>query len=459
MDMETPADYYNAEADGGYNDNIHGTTETMSNFDSEYEEFIYPGYSFERTVYTYIWGILVTITFLANILVISVLLRKKMRNPTNMILAAIAVSDSLTGLVTLPTYWMVYSKSLMSDMNYDFYDYSETTSVPFNNQTTTAPVQQNVTMPLENYDYENSMYPENISSYNDSYEVRDGYELSQNLCRGFMISKYFLSKTFHTISIWMTLFLGFQRFISVAIPFRAQKWFTELNVIITCVVIAVLAPILHVYHLVDEKADTSHGMCEWNIEDGCGPGCAYLVTAFLLRHFIPCLLLTIFTVLFITQLAKSSSRINRSDSMRGNAAMKHRDVENRRVSLIVTLIVIVFLIPEVPHGSFLLYALFGRLTKAELDLETNRAIHLVYELYLVLSFHANFYIFTFFNRRFRKGLLKGVVFPVFTCCGNVPWFRNKFRSSLTKSSISTSERRRTVPNESEAEMKMMSLKR
>jgi hypothetical protein len=94
-------------------------------------EYMYPGYKFERPVYLYVWETLVILCCVQNILVLSVFMHRKMRNPTNNVLSAIAVSDCLTGLVTLPAYIMVYQKfNLFIANSYE----SE-----FGNQTTLQP--------------------------------------------------------------------------------------------------------------------------------------------------------------------------------------------------------------------------------------------------------------------------------------------------------------------------------
>ncbi|XP_053379811.1 uncharacterized protein LOC128548574 [Mercenaria mercenaria] len=384
------------------------------NYSYDYgDEYMYPGYSFERPVYLYIWEILVIFVFLVNVIVISVLLRRKMRNATNMILAAIAISDSLTGLVTLPSYIMVYQRY---DPLPDYSDYVHENA--------------NLSADLNQTDYESFAYSYDYqggfgSNASDAYqydyvgtqEPIDGYILTKSLCRGFMISKYFLSKSFHTVSIFLTLFLGIQRYVSVAFPFKSQSLFSELKTIIWCVVIFVLSPVLHSYHLGSEKA--SNGLCQWELtEDGCGGGCLYLWFAFFIRHLIPCVTLLIFTGLFIRQLRLGERNLRRMDS---NASQLSRRVEeNRRISVIVTAIVIVFLIPEIPYGIFLLYNAVEKAANngKNIDLETNRAIHMSYELLLVLSFHANFYIYTFLNRKFRKCLYRTFVKPVQRAVGD-----------------------------------------
>lgn len=407
------------------------------------DEYMYPGYSFERPVYLYIWEILVVFVFLVNIVVISVLLRRKMRNATNMILAAIAISDSLTGLVTLPTYIMVYQNydPLQHhyyhdpNLNQSYSDYTHYDNTSRNG---------NIPQPVNEYS-SNSVNVSNsladMAGYQDytdhvTQAPVDGYILTKSLCRGFMISKYFLSKSFHTVSIFLTLFLGIQRYVSVAFPFRSQSLFSVTNTIICCIVIFCLSPILHAYHLNSEKA--SNGLCQWELaEVGCGSGCAYLWFAFFVRHLIPCLALLVFTGLFIRQLRIGEKNLRRMDSTASQ--LSRRVEENRRISIVVTAIVIVFLVPEIPYGVFLFNNAIEKTMNngKDINLETNRAIHMCYEILLVLSFHANFYIYTFLNRRFRKCLYRTFVKPVQRYVGDARRLSISRTSSMSHKTTTT----------------------
>ncbi|XP_045161445.2 uncharacterized protein LOC123526378 [Mercenaria mercenaria] len=373
---------------GLYEDNYDNNNE--SEYDFSYGDiYMYPGYTFEKPFYLYVWEFLVIFTFLVNIVVISVLLRRKMRNTTNIILAAIAISDSLTGLVTLPSYIMVYLKYVPP---YGDYDYSSEQSTPSQ---------------YESGGY-NSFY--DGSQPNQEQEPVGGSELTQDLCNGFMISKYFLSKSFHSMSIFLTLFLVIQRYISVTYPYRSQLLLNLPRTVICCVAIVLTSPILHVYHLFGEKA--AGGLCQWELkEEGCGGGCIYLWMAFFIRHLIPCVTLVVFTILFILRLRLGERNLRRMDSSKSQ--ISRRKEENRRISIIVIAVIVVFLVPEIPYGIFLLYNAIHKAANQgkDINLETNRAIQLVYELLLVLSFHANFYIYTFFNRRFRRTLRRTYLKP------------------------------------------------
>ncbi|XP_045161652.2 uncharacterized protein LOC123526527 [Mercenaria mercenaria] len=408
------------------------------------DEYMYPGYDFERALYLYIWEILVIVTSLVNVVVISVLLRRKMRNPTNIILAAIAISDSLTGLVTLPTYIMVYQNydPLNDDANYNGYYLDNSTETE--SQGNAAGIQYDTLSTKSTFSGSPHTNYSSSSMITDSttQEALDGYTLTKSLCNGFMISKYFLSKTFHSVSIFLTLFLGIQRYVSVAFPYKSQFLFNVKRTLVCCVIIFVVSPLLHSYHLGSNKA--TGGLCQWEMQDkGCGGVCIYLWVAFFVRHFLPCLTLVVFSVLFIFQLRLGERSLRRMDSNRSQ--ISRRVEENRRISIIVTAIVIIFLVPEVPYGIFLLYNAIDKAANEGrgIDLETNRAIQMTYELLLVLSFHANFYIYTLFNRRFRKVLYRTIVKPVRRLVGDTR------RLSITRTSSTShqgSTRKTTMTN-------------
>lgn len=393
------------------------TTETPEFYDNyffDYEdEYMYPGYNFERPVYLYVWEIFVVVTCLQNVIILSVFLRRKMRNPTNIILSAIAISDSLTGLVTLPSYIMVF-QSYDPVQIYSEIGPVDNKDVIVNNDTrvihsTTGVQHSDSSYSLERQDSNASTTP---IFYQPTLPPVDGYILSKDLCRVFMISKYFLSKSFHTISIFLTLFLEIQRYISMAYPYRYEICFNRFRIVLVyCVSVFIVCPLLHSFHLGSEKA--VNGLCQWELtESGCGGGCVYLWVAFILRHFIPSITMVVFTTLFIRQLKIGEKKFRRNDS--NKSQVSKRVHENRRISFVVTAIVVVRLIPEIPYSIFLLYNSVDKTVNNGLgiDLETNRVYHMAYEIALVVSFITNFYIYLIFNKSFRRRLYKTYIVPV-----------------------------------------------
>ena len=381
----TPPEYagnYPDQPDNGvYGDGIYGDGDPADGYPDIYYDngdfygqyygenteftkyFYYQSFGFERVVYLYIWEIMVVLTTLANILVLLVLTRKSQRNATNVFLTAVAVSDSFTGISTLPTY---------------------------------------------------------IYAFNH-YE-RDDLKLTEGWCEAFMISKLFVSKSFHTMSIWFTLCLVSQRFISVTWPFKAQSMFTIPKTLIMIAVVVFLSPILHVYHLHNKKAVNLK--CAWQLGNPCEEGCVYLWATFFMMHFIPCTLIVVLTVLMILKMKQTEERLQESHLITNQKILKRRAAQNRRISVIVITVVIIFLVPEIPYGIFLLISVSLKHSGKELmDLDKNRAFHCAYEILLVLNFHANFWVYVAMNRKFRSGLKRtfipclAVLFRCLRICG------------------------------------------
>ncbi|XP_045197075.2 sex peptide receptor-like [Mercenaria mercenaria] len=358
------------------------------------DELLYPKYVFESTVYLCVWNILVIITCLMNIMVVSILLRRKMRNTTNSLLAAISVSDSMTGLVSLPTYNLIYWRYEQYDTSYNDYEY---------------------------FDYENqtidSYFETNIFNY-DIGEVEEpitGIGMDKNLCHGFLISKHFLSPSFHTVSIFLTLYLGIQRYVCVAFPFKSKHIFSVRKIIVSFGLICALSPVLHLYNIII-RLSTEYGLCATLYEDtsSCTGYCIYMWFNVLIGHIIPCVMLLIFTVLFIRHLQIRERNLRAKGSRA--SLMSRRISEHRRMSVIVTLIAIIFLIAELPYGLYILYNIALETVNAKgverTGLEANRAVRMSYEILLLFSFNANFYIYAFLNPRFRACLHSTFVRPV-----------------------------------------------
>jgi hypothetical protein len=168
-----------------------------------------------------------------------------------------------------------------------------------------------------------------------------------------------------------------------------------------------LSPFLHIYHAFDKKAiEAEDGNdCAWKVEDPCKESCAYFWLTIILMHFLPCLLLIIFTVAMVMMMHDATKKMRDSQMISNKANLQRRNQESKRISCIVIAVVIVFLIPEIPYGIFLLVQVSLTHSKQNLlELKTSRAIICAYEILLVLSFHANFWIYLIMNRKFRRGL-------------------------------------------------------
>ncbi|KAH3822068.1 sex peptide receptor-related protein 2-like [Dreissena polymorpha] len=217
--MENISAYENGTGPGQHIN--HNDTDPTFDYDYYFfDEHVYSIFDFEIVIYGYIWPVLVIIMCVCNCLVIGGFLRKDMRTSASIILVFIAISDSLTGLVTLPATFYVYSREQML--------------------------------------------------------------LSKDWCNLTMITRLYIARAFHTISVWETVLLGFQRFLHVRHPAAANRWCTTKKTIGIVAVMYVLSFLLHMYHAFDIK--TSDGFCNWELKEPCGWGCAYIWASFILGH-------------------------------------------------------------------------------------------------------------------------------------------------------------------------------
>ena len=340
-----------------YNNLDNGSNRHASVSDYTHDIYYYKAFDFERPLFLFVWTPLICLTTLTNISIILVMCQKSMRTSTNMILLVIACNDSLTGLITLPLGYIYQSEG--------------------------------------------------------SSETRNRIEMTEHLCKTFMVLRYFLSRAFHTMSIWLTVLLAFQRMVLVRYPLKANRYLSMRSTWICIAGIIIVSPIIHIYHARGTHVDSVYNkqthmyeyQCVWNLEEPCTQGCFYMWTVFHFMHFVPCTLLLMMAALLVRSLF-SSNTIKSTLSQR---AVRRRETENRRVLSVVVAIVIVFLLPETMFGIYRLVEVSMHFTQAlgrePLTLETRRQLRSSYEVLLVLSFHANFYIYLIMNRKFRHRLL------------------------------------------------------
>ena len=301
----------------------------------EYSDHIYQIFDFEGPVYGYIWPILVLVTACCNVLVIAGFLRKRMRSATNILLVSIAVSDSLTGLVTLPATIHVFSGG--------------------------------------------------------------HFALSKDWCEATMLTRLFISRAFHTASVWQTLLLAVYRYFQLRDPVKAQRWITMVKSLILIALIYAMSFVLHIYHTLDVKIHS--GMCHWIVEEPCVRTCIYIWCALLFGHILPSCLLLVLTIGMVRRLRM----FDEHDQNQATFQSRKKTEQFRVLTKTVIAIVVVFLIPELPYGLFYLVTVsLGHSDRAILPLQVNRLIHCIYEILMVLSFHLNFWVYCLLIRSFRS---------------------------------------------------------
>ncbi|KAK3589535.1 hypothetical protein CHS0354_041660 [Potamilus streckersoni] len=304
-------------------------------------------YEFEAPIYGYLWPALVFMVSGSNVLVVLGFLRKKMQNPTYLLLISVAISDSLAGLVTLPGMFHVYLHSNML--------------------------------------------------------------LTKEWCIGLMVSRHYISRAFHTVSIWQSLLLVIYRYLFLCRPLVSRRWCNMRNTFVSIIVIYVLGFIFHMYHAFNIKA-TDDGFCQWAIEEPCVQTCVYIWFSLLFVHLLPSFLGLFITMPIIIGINKAYHNFTSTNSISSSA----EEQKHKILTKVVVIISIIWLIPEIPYGIYYLIVV-GQIHNGQsiFPLEINRKIHLSYEVAVIISFHCNFWVYVLMIRRFRLALKR--MFQFTTC--------------------------------------------
>ena len=309
------------------------------NTSDEFVEYEYElsVYDFEVVVLGYVRPVLVFLTTLANIFVVGYFLGSKNRGKaTSLLFISIAISDTLTGIILMPNSVYVYAS--------------------------------------------------------------DHQFLSAEWCKAYMYLRLYFSRVLHTASIWQTVLLGIQRYMCVCHPFFSGRVCTFWKTFVAIMVIYVMAFVLHIYHLTDNKL--GHNQCRWKTETPCNTSCVYIWFCIALMHFIPCTTLIFLTTKTLRGLRKARRRV--SSMVPG--VPQQRSSRDRIITITATLVVIVFLIPELPYCIYRLAFVIQKHMHTRFEPFDNHIFLAAYEIVLIVSFHCNFWIYCIMMREFRQAL-------------------------------------------------------
>ena len=226
--------------------------------------------------------------------------------------------------------------------------------------------------------------------------IRRNEDLSYAWCYTYMHTRLYISQVFHTISIWQTVILGVQRYFCVCHQFTASRWCSFWKTFVAIVCVSITAFAVHVYHLLDEKTDFKD--CKWVTETPCVASCIYIWICIAFMHLSPCVALIYLTVRTLQGLRKAGRRV--SNMMSGTSGK--RMSRDKLITITAALIVIVFLIPELPYCVYRLVFVINKHNGTSLDSEDNHIFLAVYEIALIVSFHCNFWIYCIIMRDFRQ---------------------------------------------------------
>ncbi|XP_064650548.1 sex peptide receptor-like [Lineus longissimus] len=364
--MGSPSMQYNSSFGGSDHGNITMTSEeeggggpsnmtrSLVHLDSEFP----PDYALP--INGYLIPPLILFTIITNSLVCIVLLKPHMRSPTNMLLVAMAVSDTLTGLTPVPQYLYFYT-----------------------------------------FGYHREWVP---------------YEW----CVVNSVLGRALPTIFHTASIWLTLALAAQRYICVCHSIFAKRWCTQQNVLRTIAVIYFLSFVVHISTFLDTqyypttddsfvnpKVGITVRACkmvqhEWFAKNHMIFYNIYMWFRIVFIHIFPCISLVILNALLIKTMKEAKKR--RAQLLRQNKKNECKKLKDSSCTTMMMVAVVgVFLTVEIPAGIFILFYAVVNTVVSIADFKVLfPIITLILNFFILLSYPVNFFIYCGMSRQFRE---------------------------------------------------------
>jgi len=316
---------------------------------------------------------IIIFTTILNTFIVYILTRPNMRSSVNIILTALAISDTLTGLTALPYYFYFYSMK------------QEQTFVPYS------------------------------------------WCYIQKLCSGI------LPTIFHTISVWLTFTLAIQRYIYLCHSLKAKRLCTVRRMSKVVVTVAIFSFIFHSPRLFDSSfIKVSLYSAENNIKvqtcvEVFQEWSEYTKNIFYpvyywLRlttiHLFPTIGLIILNTILIVVIRSTQQR-------RRRLILQNRHSEWRRVkdtncsTILLVVVITTFIIVEVPMGVFMLLTVLQNQYDVKimtLSENLQELVSTVFNFIVLMSYPLNFCIYVSMSKQFRSHFIKTI-------------FSNKLRSN------------------------------
>ncbi|XP_052228454.1 G-protein coupled receptor dmsr-1-like [Dreissena polymorpha] len=218
------------------------------------------------------------------------------------------------------------------------------------------------------------------------------------------------SLSMHSISIWLTIMLATFRFIYIFLFTRANKYCSIRHAKIVILIIYIGAVVLcipnyisnywvrvNITNTVSGENETVYTFEERNY----GPylyifDMNYWIQSILIK-LVPCVLLTILTIMLILGLRKAYKNHQQiqSQGLRNNDVEKHH--EHYRTTSMLLAVVILFLIVELPHGIMTLLMIF----MGELHSELYDPLGDILDIVALMNSGVNFVLYCSMSKQFR----------------------------------------------------------
>ena len=308
--------------------------------------------------------ILVAVTLVTNICVCMVLVRPNMRSATNTLLLAMAVSDTLTGLCPLPAYFRFYSGG----------DGAHREWLPY------------------------------------------------NWCAAFYSLTDHLPTIFHTASVWLTVALAAQRYVYVCRAVDARRCCTIQNSLRAVAVIYVVAVVYQLCRFAEMRYTPVHlSSLVDPTENSTVVGCigeywpillpyldAYFNTYYWFRviavHLVPCSALVALNAALVMAMRRAQKR-HRQLVAQNRKSESRRLAESNVTTMMLVAVVGVFLVVEFPLAVvFIIVIVENTWSLTIIAPDRMATASLFVNLFILLSYPLNFFIYCGMSRQFRGTL-------------------------------------------------------
>ncbi|CAF0862048.1 unnamed protein product [Adineta ricciae] len=302
--------------------------------------------------------LIIIISTVLNSLIAVVLLQKHLRSPTNILLLAIALYDTLTGLFPFPAYIFVFTFRQCNDY------------IPFN--------------------------------YGWFHRINHDV----------------LPFIFHTCSIWVTVVLAIQRYIYVCHSEKAKQWCTVPMALKAIACVNILALIVAIpmfiegtFHAVPVRSllDPKKVFNACSVRDYSEDEryrtlfSIYSLIRALLINVGPCTILVIFNAILVERMREAKQ--NRDKLIR-RRSYESRAQEQTNVTFMLIIVVTLFLIVEIPMAIYIIVTAILRLFQSSfLQNFLQFAVQLL-NFAVLLSYPINFFIYCRMSRAFRDAFTR-----------------------------------------------------
>ncbi|CAM2716460.1 unnamed protein product [Rotaria socialis] len=302
--------------------------------------------------------LIIIISTVLNSLIGVVLLQKHLRSPTNILLLAIALYDTLTGLFPFPSYIFLFTFRQCNDY-----------------------------MP-----------------YNYGWFHRICYDV--------------LPFIFHTCSIWATVVLAIQRYVYVCYSEKAKKWCTVPMALKAIACVNILAVIVAIPMFIEgtfqvksvqSLTDPSKIFNACTVIDYSeDPNYRTLFSIYsLLRALLinvgPCTILVILNAILVARMKEAKK--NREKLIR-RRSYESKTQEQSNVTLMLVIVVTMFLIVEIPMALYLITSGILRAVKSNFLRDFLDIAVQILNFAVLLSYPINFFIYCRMSRAFRDAFTK-----------------------------------------------------